>query len=446
MYSNFLEAYKVYSSGNEAPPIFHRWTALSCLACFASRRVWVPQGFFTVYPNLYTVFVGNPGNGKSTAMRIGKDLVRGLEKYCPIVPPSITREALTQDMGDKESKYFKEYMYQGKKLEYTPALVFANEIVTLLGTNPIGMIEFFTDIWDEDMFEVKTKNKGTDVIPRPFVNMLACMTPETTSNLLKESIISGGFARRCIFVYAQRKGEAVPRPTLTVEQLEAKDWCIKWGAQLCHLVGEFKWTTEAESVFDQWYYKNHQFVATNADVWSKSALVLKVAMLLALANSLDLLLEAKHINLALNMLAENEVDMGRVFAGTGRNPEASIASRIMAMIDAAPEPMVARMVHVKMFEHGNESERNQAIAHLVSAGKLKTYSYQPKPGMTEITVVGTPLKVDAFVVKLASVGRTPPPEPPVSVSLASEQADLLGGFELTLTGHHLSHHQDEPYS
>lgn len=403
---SFIEDYRIYSSGNEAPPIFHDWAALSCLASFVSRRVWAPQGFFTVYPNLYMIFVGNPGNGKSTAMRIGQGLVRKMDKYCPIVPDAITKESLIKEMGMNDSKYFKQFKHVEATYDYSTALFFSDELVTLLGADPLGMIKFLTRIYDEDeKYENSTKNQGSDFIPRPFVNLLTCMTPETTSTLLKESIISGGFARRCVFIYAQRRGNPVPRPTITVEQLSALDRCMKHAALLVHLIGQFTWTPAAEQLFDEWYKRNHDFVQNNADLWlngyytSKSVMVIKVAMLLSLAASTNLILDAPHIHQSLVMLEANEKDMHRVFDGTGRNPEASLATHIVSMLETQTDVVDLKQLRVKMYPHGNADEIQRAIDHLKQADKLAEFTYSLPTGTTK-TIVGTPEQVQRFQQRL----------------------------------------------
>lgn len=375
---NYLEEYAVFSGGNEAPPIYHKWAGICTLSNFVSRRVWVEQGFFTVYPNLYVIFVGNPGNGKSTAMKIARDLVRTFDPDdCPIVPSSITRESLTKDMGDSGGKYLKSYEWGGEQLAYTPANIFANEIVTLLGKDPIGMIELFTDIWDEDKFEVNTKNAGKDSIPKPAVNICGCMTPEITGNLLKENIISGGFARRCIFVYGRRRGSPVPIPTITQEQVIARDKCLQWGKKLTKIVGEFEWEPTARELFIEWYKKNYDFVQNNSDVWlngyytSKNTLVLKVAALLALSESLTLTLKDVHIQQALDLLGETEQDMGKVFAGTGRNAEANLAQRITTMVNSSPDGIVReKKIMSVLYDHGTYDEIQRAIQHLINIEEI----------------------------------------------------------------------------
>ena len=75
---NFLERYLFYNSGNEVNRNYHLWTALSMLASCTSRHVWCRMGYFTIYPNLYVVLLGPAGNGKTTAMRCGKDLISEL--------------------------------------------------------------------------------------------------------------------------------------------------------------------------------------------------------------------------------------------------------------------------------------------------------------------------------------------------------------------------------
>ena len=380
--NTYLENYAIYSGGNEAPPIYHKWAGICSLSSFVSRKVWIDQGFFTVFPNLYVIFVGNPGNGKSTAMKIGRDLVRELDpEFCPIVPSSITKESLTQDVGDAGGKYLKSYEYDGEHIPYTPINIYANEIVTLLGSNPIGMIEFFTDIWDEkDVFESNTKNKGKDKVVKPSVNLCGCMTPEITGNLLKENIISGGFARRCIFVYGTRRGNPVPFPTITKEQIEARNACLEWGKELTSTVGEFSWHPKARELFETWYKENHDFVQNNTDVWlngyytSKNALVIKVAALLALGESTNLTLQTNHIQQALDLLAETEVDMHKVFAGTGRNAESGIATKIMAMINSAPSGKVPqKKVLSVLYDHGTYDEIERATTHLIGTDQLDRF-------------------------------------------------------------------------
>src|SRR5438309_523994 len=70
---NWLAAYLEYTKESESPDAYHVWTALSSIASVARRNVWLDQGIYLLYPNLYVALVGPPGRtGKSTAIRMGR--------------------------------------------------------------------------------------------------------------------------------------------------------------------------------------------------------------------------------------------------------------------------------------------------------------------------------------------------------------------------------------
>ena len=121
----------------------------------------------------------------------------------------------------------------------------------------MGMVEFLTDIWDEDVFEVKTKNRGTDHIMGPYVTLLGCLTTETMTNLMNTKIISSGFSRRCMFVYSADMGNPVPRPVVTPSQKAAWERCVKRAKELQTVHGQFEWGDGAAEFYDNWYCKNH---------------------------------------------------------------------------------------------------------------------------------------------------------------------------------------------
>jgi hypothetical protein len=90
-----------------------------------------------------------------------------------------------------------------------------------------------------------TKWEKLDFIQNPYITFLGCMTPELTANSIQEGIITTGFSRRCIFVYANRSSKCVPRRTTTTDQLNARDWLIQWGTKLSMVQGPFVWEDEA---------------------------------------------------------------------------------------------------------------------------------------------------------------------------------------------------------
>lgn len=367
----FLENYAKYAGGNEAPPQYHKWSAIATLSSFVSRRVWIDQGIFTIYPNMYIVLVGSPGGGKTTAMSIGKKMVRALE--IKLAATSITKEALTKMMAEECKQTIP---YGEDFLEYYHLSVFATELTHFLGNNAIGMIDFLTTIYDEDVYEVRTKNKGTDVLRGPYLTMLGCMTPDLTNSYLKQNIISGGFARRAIFVLAHSRGEPVPFPTITPEMATAWDACIEWGRELQDVVGQFVWLPETRQWYADWYRKLRKSVGDCDDPMtagyyeSKHIQLLKIGMLVALSDSLELKLTPQHLHTALKLLEEAEKNLSQVFEGTGRNEEATVAAKIIHHLEASKKPISLKRIYAQFYRDADRQELDRIIHHLTVTGRI----------------------------------------------------------------------------
>lgn len=366
--------YIEYASGNECSPLFHQWAALSTISAVVSRKVFFDQSYFKLYPNLYVVFVGEPGDKKTTAMSLARSMVQKMEM--PIAPPSITKEAITVLMSasNEASKCHLKFIHNSMPVEITHLSFFASEIVTMLsaGGNPQGIIEFFTDIFDREAFEVVTKNKGTDFINAPYITILACMTPEQTGQLLKERLITGGFSRRCIFVYGRSREEPMALLKLTQSQLDAKARCLEFLRKIKPFAKEYKLTEDGKNFFVSWYGMKHKQLAMPHTAvfknWlrSKDAQLIKVAMLLDVANGMTGLLTEEILRQALAMLDATETHLNKVLAGAGKNPLAELAYKIYSRLEEAPNKLLAKkQIIAALFEDGDLEQIDKALDYLI---------------------------------------------------------------------------------
>jgi hypothetical protein len=387
---NFLENYELFSSGNEASPLFHTWSAINVLSAAVSRRIFFDQSYFKVYANMYVVLVGEPGDKKTTALSLARSMVQKTKR--PIAPPSATIEAITVLMSDENDKSECHITYvDGVLPRHISHLSFyASEIVTMLsaGGNPQGLIEFFTDIYDREAFEVLTKNKGNDIIDCPYITILACMTPEQTGQLLKEKLITGGFSRRCVFVYGRSKADPIPRPKLHQYQIDAKNACLDHLEKILKFKGEYTMTPGGEEFFDDWYNKKHaQLMKPNTAPFknwlrSKDTMLIKLAMLLDCADGMTRQLDENLLARGVEMLDSTEKDLHRVFAGSGTNPQAELASKMLARIEAtAGGKMSAKaLLHVS-FSEGSEDEQAKALDYLIRTGQVRKANTQEGDAM-----------------------------------------------------------------
>lgn len=338
---SFLKDYLTFTKGNEAPVNYHFWSALGAMSAIVSRRVWIDMGIFTIYPNLYIVLLGEPGNGKTTAMRIAKNLVRELPEV-PFSGEAQTKESLVRYMRDNCPKSFQ---WGDKPIPYTPITIFLTELSHFFGPNSGHMIDFLTTIYDENKYEARTKNKGDDIIEGPYVTMLACTTQEWITTYLKSDIIGGGFTRRVIFVNepsGDDKSRRVAFPQILPEQREALQACIAYARRLLDIKGPMLWTPDARAFYKDWY--DNRDIPNDPDVRgyyrTRHVQILKVASLLSLAESLDMQLTTEHIQDAMRLLENTETTLTKVFQGIGRNELHQIATKALEYISRAPKQNV----------------------------------------------------------------------------------------------------------
>lgn len=376
---NFLEAYKIFAQGNEASPLFHEWAGINVLSSAVSRRIFFDQQYFKIYANMYVVLVGEPGDKKTTALALARAMVQKTKR--PIAPPSATKESITVLMSaeNEKSQCHINYVDGVIPRHITHLSFFASEIVTMLsaGGNPQGLIEFFTDIYDREAFEVLTKNKGNDIIDAPYITILACMTPEQTGQLLKERLITGGFSRRCVFVYGRSKAEPIPRPKIYQHQLDAKAFCMDHLAKVVKCKGEFTMSPDGEEFFDEWYKLKHKQLSMPHPApfknWlrSKDTMLIKLAMLLDCSETMTKILTADLLQRGVGMLDATEKDLGKVFAGAGKNPGAELAFKVVSKLEEAPNKRLSRkQLLAALFEDGDNEQQNLALSFLLETDKV----------------------------------------------------------------------------
>jgi hypothetical protein len=391
---SFLQDYRTFTSGNEAHPTYHLFSSLVALSSIVSRRVWLDMDYFTIYPNLYVVLVGPPGNRKSSAMATTKYLLREL-KAIPFSGECISKEKLVMDMVEQErvidglNEKFKD------KRIYSPMTVCVTELSEFLAISQAGMIGFLTDVYDQDFYEHKTKNRETHVITGPFLNLLACTTPAWITTYLRSDIISGGFSRRTLFVFETEKASRIPFPKVTDEMREAWNRLFTYAQKLLNVRGPFQWHPEAKAFYADWYTnlvfpKDENIIGYYE---TKHIQMLKLAMLVALSESPnELILQKSHLDAALAFLGLVEANLARVFQSMGRNVLNHSATKMLDILrqsgetefkDSAGQPQRRYMLSLKklqsiMFNEIDSREFEMVIQHLIQTDRIETFDILDK--------------------------------------------------------------------
>lgn len=378
---NFLADYATYTDGDEAPKTYHLWCGLSALSSILSRRVWLNLGRIRIYPNLYVILLGPPGNGKTTAMVVAKELIRELNEL-PFSAESQTKESLVRELAG----YIRQYEYQGKPITYTPISIFVTELSHFLGPNSGHMLDFLTTVYDQDYYDAKTKNKGNDLIVGPTVNLLACTTPEWITTYLRADIITGGFTRRAIFINEFEGELRVAFPKRTAEQMKAREALLVAARRLLTISGEVKWSDAAVEWWTKWYIGRELPSDPTVRYYYKTRhiQILKVAIILAVIED-TFTLTVNHIEVAMSMFELIETNLGRVFQGMGRNELNNVGQKILDLVEMHDGKVAEKQVYAIMFKEANTAELAAVIEHLQRTDKLRRFSV--KEGKVERIVL-----------------------------------------------------------
>lgn len=385
---SFLRDYDIVSRNNEVPKTFHLYSALFAISSIVSSRVWLDLGLFKIRPNLYIVLTGTPGVKKTTAMSIAKRLLRELKQHVPLSAECITKEALTLMMGGNSKvcavkpgqvpAQFAPIDKERSKFTYTPISVAVTELSQFVGSGGAAghMLDFLTTIYDEEVYENRTKGAGTDTLPMPYLTMLACTVPDWITARLKDDVITGGFSRRTIFVYEHAANIRIPRPTVDSEMEAAWLRLVKKARHLLKLSGPVQWSEETARYYDQWYLGLKKPDDPMLEGWYNSVHVqmLKIAMLIAASEweSGPLILEQAHMDMSIELLRIVEENIPKVFKGVGRNQLFPISNKVIELLQNAPGYTVPeRLVNQQLFREADSDEIRKLINHLIGTGQIE---------------------------------------------------------------------------
>jgi hypothetical protein len=379
------------------------------------------------------LLIGEAGNGKSVALRKAKRILNELGDV-PISRSVETPEGLWRFMnGDPKADppiespvAFIARWPDGELRECHPMTIVANEFVNFISKDPEGWTNSLNDIYDEDKYEYRTKNKGEDNLTGPYIVILGALTTEVSFDLQKSRIISTGLARRTIFQYGERKWhDPHSIPSYDEEKKAQRQATVDHAKKLRKVAGEFKWSIETRAWWDVWYRGHMASIPESAPhlkswLTSKSTQVLKISMLTSLSESHDLELKVKHLETAIAYLDIMEADLYKVFGGIGRNELAAIAVKIEDYLERQPRPVELKKLGRTFWPDCKPPYDFEAcLQYLIDTGQATKCVFTE--GNNIKTLVAVPTVMAAFATSLR-----PPPSaaaPPSSNSDAPAATD-----------------------
>ncbi len=398
---SFLTDYSEYSSGNEAPPEFHLWSGLCTLAACCGPNLWMDMGGAgNIQPNLYVLLVGPPGIKKSTAKDISRDLLRKIntnKHKIPLAPDSSSKEAFVDFLSRKDSPCKMVFDHAGGARYYTKCCLWSDEFVNLVsvGGDPMAWIQILTEIYlPRPSYKAATIARGHVEMPYPYVNLLGCMTTDITKALINDGSLSGGFSRRTIYIYSNKDGDPVPIPVFTAEQERARERCVNRGREIQHLSGAFQFSPAGEAAYRKAYISNHHAkqeapsAALVNFMQSYGNFLIKIAMLLQLSESDELVIGEDKILHAKALVDSAQSHVSMIFAGVGKNPHAATMAGIKVFIDQIasrpPHFVTLKRIYAQFLNQAEQPQLESILKQMDGVGDLVLVSRNmPNSGLVK---------------------------------------------------------------
>ena len=331
--NDWLDSFLEFSENTEPKRSFRLWSGISCIASMLQRKVNLPWGHFSIFPNLYIVLVGPSGARKGTAMNLVYPFQR--ELGIRMSAESITREALIKDLKLSSNTQIDA---QGRPIIHCSLTVHSQELTVFLGYNNLQMMSDLCDFYDcRDRWTYRTKNQGTDELLGVWVNILGATTPDLLRSTLPADAIGGGLTARMILVFEKRKAKSVTCPFLTQEELKLREALLSDLEQILMLAGEFKVTQEYLDFWTYWYPAQDAtppFTDIRLSGYTERRPIhaLKLSIITNVSRGSKMVLELQDLQRAIKLIEDIEQKLPYVFSGVGKAKMADVLVKAWSYI------------------------------------------------------------------------------------------------------------------
>ena len=336
--SDWLEYYMKYTQRTEPPELYHLWSGLTALSSALRRKCYCNWGALRgfVYPNLFVSLVGPPGGRKGTAMKIAKTFVQSLD--VPMGADSLgSTQALYRELIDSEDTYVDP---QGLHKKHKSLSIWAEEFQVFLSDRDQMLIPSLTDLFDcADSWKYKTLARKTEDISNCWITIIGAITPSLLQSKLSQDAVGGGLISRIIFVVGQGPKQRRALQFLTDEEEEIQQNLENDLQEIAQLSGPFTLSKDFLKAYVKWYEQdydesgvpNEQFLGYNH---RRPLHLNKVCMLVSIAESNEMVLNANHFEKALAIMQNTEQEMPNAFYGLGLSSQANVYAKFLSFIES----------------------------------------------------------------------------------------------------------------
>jgi len=320
-----LDAYEDYTRAMEIPPAFKRLSLLHAVSACVGRQVYWKTHFGITYPNIYSMYVGGPGTGKSKAVSQINEFIGVLasENRIYVGATNMTKAALLDQLKDSVRSFKSLDKSRGEGAAnntYSHVNIFSSELGTLTDNYSPQFLSTLSTLYDCDPYFLedkrklrdKKKDEGPDIIFNPTVSLLSGTQPKYMTEYMPITAWEQGFATRVWFEYVPGSVQRTRSPFDFVEYDKEKfKEILRELERLLTVEGEIIFDDEAKKYFEHFYLVEDRRTAPNHSLLEgfnerRALKAQKIAVLIALCEREELIVRQSDVEKAIAMMYEAE--------------------------------------------------------------------------------------------------------------------------------------------
>ena len=372
------------SEFTETRNIAHVWSILTAVSALIGRTRCVPFGDKHIFPNMYSMIVGEPVSRKSTGIKLVKKLCEEAG-YGEFAFESGSKESYVMSLARKNNadeigiELDRKVIYNGIEMWEAPmgethSFICSDEFDTFIGIHNMSFISALGDLWDKDSdSKHETIKHGIMVIPKPYITILGGTTPSTFSSMFPAQALDHGFLSRMLMIPCKGLERKLPIPP---EPDKEKRFQIvnKLNQILNQEPRTLKRSEEADRIFSEIYERWHSPFDSRFAGYAarRHTHLLKLSIIFAVLADKhvideDVLIEAN------TLLTYTELLMPDVIGEMGKGPHTTAMNLIINTLASKPNGLsIVELYKLLYREVRSMDELNSVLNLLRMAQRIVT--------------------------------------------------------------------------
>lgn len=343
---NWLDILIHSTSELESPERFMYWAGLCAISAVMKKSVYINRFSYKLYPNLYVILVSaKSGLRKGLPVEYAKTLVEKVGNT-RVISGRNSVQGVLKTLAQQKT------LENGTILHEAQGFLCAPELKSfMIGDDQA--LDILTDLHSTHEHEKEwnntLRNSPIENLKSPCITLLGAANETMFDALINQKDLEGGFIGRTFVVYESNR-RVINSLMWEPKNLITKDILAVYLKEISQQKGEFLIDEKVRIVYDKWYKKIAQLTGDRTGTLERIGdQCLRVAMLISLADSPDLVITKENMETAIFRSEEFFAGTKRISMGNGRADTAYGAKLVIKHL---------------LLAKGNELERSRILSKM----------------------------------------------------------------------------------